>query len=158
MEIILYTCSAENRQVNKTDYITEVARLTGNLRQKNVSVIDPVITIQYSGEIINCNYAYIPEYKRYYFINEFSNIVNGIVDISLHVDVLMSFKDEFLENDGYVDTSLNYGNFYINDTNTPVQQNTDLFVVKQFTSPFSGSSIVMNCLNTTHQLTVEDNE
>lgn len=152
MQIILYQCRAENRQVNKSEMISEVANLSGTLRQKNVSVINPTITIAYSKDIFSCNYAYIPEFNRYYFITGFSNVVNGIVDVSMHVDVLMSFKDEFLKNNGYIDTSLNYGNFYLNDPNTPVQQNTDLFTVKQFNSPFTGSSVVMNCLNTAHQV------
>lgn len=152
MQIILYQCRAENRQVNKSEMISEVANLSGTLRQKNVSVLNPTITIAYSKDIFSCNYAYIPEFNRYYFITGFSNVVNGIVDVSMHVDVLMSFKDEFLKNNGYIDTSLNYGNFYLNDPNTPVQQNTDLFTVKQFNSPFTGSSVVMNCLNTAHQV------
>lgn len=155
MEIKLYTCTAENRHINKTDYLVEVASLSGNLRQKNVSVTDPVITIKYDSSVFGCNYAYIPEFKRYYYINGFSNVVNGIVDIAMHVDVLMSFKEEFLQNKGYVDASLNYGNFYLNDPNTPVQQNTELFTVKQFDSPFVGSSIIMNCLNTRKQVITE---
>lgn len=152
MQIILYKCAAENRQIDKTSLLSQTATLTGNLRQKNVSVTDPTITINYDSSVFQCNYAYIPEFNRYYFITGFSNVVNGIVDISMHVDVLMSFKDEFLQNEGYIDTSLNYGNFYLNDPNAPVQQNTDLFKVKSFDSPFTGSSVIMNCLNTTHQI------
>lgn len=151
MTITFYKCTAENRHVDKKNYLIEVNTIEGTLRQKNVSVKDPIITIAYSSEILGANYAYIPEYKRYYYINGYSNIVNGIMDVSMHVDVLMSFKDEFLQNEGYIDTSLGYGNFYLNDPNTPVQQNTDLFVVRSFDSPFVGSSVVMNCLNTAQQ-------
>lgn len=158
MIIKLYKCFSENERVDKTDTIVEVKTMEGALRQENVTVVNPVITLQYSSEIFKCNYAYIPEFNRYYFINDFSNIVNNIVEISLHVDVLMSFKDEWLQNAGYVDTSLNYGNFYLNDQNTPVQQNTDLFVVKQFNSPFNGSSIIMNCLNTAHKVESTETE
>lgn len=152
MEIKIYTCTAENRQVDKTEFLNEVATMEGALRQKSVSVVDPVIEVAYSADIFNCNYAYIPEFKRYYYINEFSNVVNGIVALSLHVDVLYSFKDQFLQNSGYVDASLNYANFYLNDPNTPLQQNSDLFTVKSFNSPFNGASIVMNCLNTSHKV------
>lgn len=156
MDITLYRSQAEDKMVHKEELLSEVATLQGALRQKNVSVINPVIEVAYSDELFNCNYAYIPEFKRYYYINEFSSIVNGMVAISLHVDVLMSFKDEWLQNSGYVDSSLNYGNFYLNDPNTPVQQNTDLFTVKSWTSPFTGSSIVMNCLNTAHTVNVSE--
>lgn len=156
MTIKLYKCGAENRQVDKSGFLESVAVLEGNLRQKNVSVINPSITIKYDSSIFGCNYAYIPEFNRYYYIEGFSNVVDGVVDIVMHVDVLMSFKDEFLQNNGYVDTSLNYGNFYLSDENTPVQQNTELFTVKSFQGPFNGSSIIMNCLNTAHQILGEE--
>lgn len=155
MEVKIYKCTAENRHVDKTEYLTEVATMEGALRQKSVSVVDPVIEVAYNEDIFSCNYVYIKEFKRYYYISEFSNVVNGIVALSLHVDVLYSFKDQFLQNSGYVDTSLNYANFYLNDPNTPIQQNSDLFTVKTFDSPFNGSSIIMNCLNTTHRINEE---
>ena len=33
-------------------------------------------------------------FKRYYYINDFKNIVNGLYQVNLKVDVLMSFKND----------------------------------------------------------------
>ena len=72
--------------------------------------------------------------------------------------LFMSFKDEFLQNEGYIDTSLSYGNFYLNDPNLPVQQNTKITTRINYNSGFGGYSIVMNCLNIGTQMIAEKTE
>lgn len=81
----------------------------GTLRTPS-SIIDPVVTIlldENNAYRSSCNYAYIPAFNRYYYV---TNIVavDGITDdtsltttqphqiweFHMHVDVLMSFKDQ----------------------------------------------------------------
>lgn len=48
------------------------------------------------NKIISCNYMYIPTFNRYYFIDDIISVRNNLWRIVAHVDVLMSFKKEIL--------------------------------------------------------------
>lgn len=147
MQLKLYKNYSENRQVEKN--IADEIVLNGTLRNANVSIVDPAILIEQDATIFTYNYAYIPEFKRYYYIQNITSVRNNLLMLDMHCDVLMSFKDEFLGNDGYIDNSQLYANMYLHDGRLPVQQNTEITYQKQFASGFSGASIIMNGLNIT---------
>lgn len=70
-----------------------VAEYSGTLRA-DCSIVDPVILLQIDQEQINMprvNYAQIPDFGRYYFITGIRVLREGIWEISLHCDVLMSY-------------------------------------------------------------------
>lgn len=99
--IILYKNSAENNKVDKTTSLIEVATLTGTLREQT-SIINPSITIELST-LLDFNYVYIEEFKRYYFVKNIVNITNKMWRIDLHVDVLMSYKDIIVTQTALID-------------------------------------------------------
>ena len=67
---------------------TTIDTLTGNLRNET-SVTNPTIIIEANvNEIAECNYFYIPQFHRYYFVTDIRSIRNGLVEISGHCDVL----------------------------------------------------------------------
>lgn len=99
--IILFKNSAENNKVDKTNLITEVVTLTGTLREQT-SIINPSITIELST-LLDFNYVYIEEFKRYYFVKNIVNITNKMWRIDLHVDVLMSYKDTIVTQTALID-------------------------------------------------------
>lgn len=145
MVIKLYKNYSDNRKIDKS--IGNEIELTGTLRNADVSIVDPSILIEYNDAVFNYNYAYIPEFNRYYYIQNINSIRNNVLMLDMHCDVLMSFKNEFLGNNGYVDNSQNYANMYLTDNKLPVQQNTEITFQKGYYSGFSGASIIMNCLN-----------
>lgn len=49
------------------------------------------------NKIISCNYMYIPTFNRYYFIDDIISVRNNLWRIVAHVDVLMSFKKEIMQ-------------------------------------------------------------
>lgn len=72
-----------------------------------ITLEDPVIYITYDSSLLGLNYAYIPDFGRYYFVT--GREVDGkTLYISLHVDVLMSFKNDILASVGTATRS----NFY----------------------------------------------
>ena len=93
MEISLYTNESEKNKLEKT--ITNSILLEGNLRDES-SIINPVILISSNKEDIPYmyNYAYIPAFGRYYFITDIESVRTGIWRVSMHVDVLMSYKEQ----------------------------------------------------------------
>lgn len=75
--------------INETDF-------QGVLREQS-SIINPVIRVQ-STELPDFNYAYVPDFNRYYFIVGIRNMSTSIWELSLAVDVLESFKDSIKGN------------------------------------------------------------
>lgn len=90
MNLILYNMTCEQIRVDKSGYLTQVAQLTGNLREPS-DLINPSITIEYSG-LPGANYAYISGFGRYYFITNITSIATNLWRLDMHEDVLMTFR------------------------------------------------------------------
>ena len=93
MYLKLYNNTSEKNAISKTlnNETTFEGRLRGECNIKN-----PVIDIASNGNIPSFNYAYIPEFDRYYFIDNIASIRNGIWSIEMTCDVLMSFRTDIL--------------------------------------------------------------
>lgn len=92
MNVILCNNNSEPNKINKN--ISNLLTLSGNLKEET-SILNPVVLIEIEDPA-EYNYAYIPEFNRYYFINDIVSVRNGIWRISMTVDVLMSFKSSIL--------------------------------------------------------------
>lgn len=111
--IMLYQNLSENNRMDKD--LNPPITFQGDLREDS-SIINPVITIESPVNIVCIyNYAFIPEFNRYYFINDVVTISNTLTQISLHVDVLMSFKDYIKANLATTRRQENDWNLYLND-------------------------------------------
>ena len=113
MEIRLYYNTSDNRCIRK-NLLNELS-LSGTLRD-SCNLIEPVINIQ-SDSVIRYNYAYIPDFKRYYFIKKITSLRKGLWTIEFEVDPLMSFKGDILALQVVVDkqSSDSIGDEYIDD-------------------------------------------
>lgn len=67
---------------------------TGVLKD-NCSVINPTFILNENNPS-GFNYAYIAEFARYYYIVDMISISNGVWEITLMCDVLMSFASDIL--------------------------------------------------------------
>ena len=97
MNILLYKTTNANNDLNKT--ISDKVELVGALRDAS-SIIAPSILIQ--SNPIGYNYAYIPEFGRYYYIKNITAFRKGAYIVDLKCDVLMSFREEILHMSGVV--------------------------------------------------------
>lgn len=120
MNIKFYTNLSEKNSVNKN--ITLLNDFTGTLREES-SIIDPVFTITSISNLATCNYAYIPDFGRYYFINNIKCLRNNYYQVSMHVDVLMTYKDQILANSAIIERNETQYDLKINDGLFKTQQN-----------------------------------
>ena len=141
MEIIFYNNRSSKETLNKT--ITETFRISGTLREAS-SVIDPVIEIAADGSITkSCNYAYIPQFGRYYFINDIVSVKNNLWRISMHVDVLMSFNGDIKNTSGIVARQEFLYNPMLVDNKYPVSNNADVYAYTFNANAFGKSNYVV---------------
>ena len=113
MNILLYKTTNANNDLNKT--ISDKVELVGALREAS-SIIAPSILIQ--SNPIGYNYAYIPEFGRYYYIKNITAFRKGAYIIDLKCDVLMSFKEEILNMSGIVSRLTNGDDYATRDIKT----------------------------------------
>lgn len=100
MKLILYKNKAESNRLDKSDYLEKIYELDGTLRDK-CSIISPIIQVQLVEltKICQCNYAYIADFGRYYYIDDVVGEYNSIVTLYMRSDPLMSFKKPILDLD-----------------------------------------------------------
>ena len=116
MEISFYNNVSEKEKIGKT--LKNKKSLTGFLKQAT-SVINPIITIEIENPS-QFNYCHIPQFHRYYFINDMINVRNNLWEIHMNVDVLESFKTQIKANKAIVEKSEQTAssNEYFNDGST----------------------------------------
>ena len=114
MEVILYRNSSENNVIGKS--LAQIKSVEANLKN-DVSIINPTLVLNYTANILNSNYCFIPKFNRYYFIDEIIPITADRCIVKCRVDVLESFKNNILNLDCIVDKQESEiaSNKYIND-------------------------------------------
>lgn len=92
--VVFYTNTAENNRLDKTDYLTQITTLNCEFYD-NIDRVNPVIKIDAATiDIGSCNYMYIAEFERYYYITSIEATKGKSFVVHGHVDVLNSFKDD----------------------------------------------------------------
>ncbi len=114
MTIKFYNNLSDKIVVDKN--ITQIGQdMSGTLRE-NCSIIDPVIKVEgiVGANLTSCNYAYITEFGRYYYI---TNIicVGNLFEVHMHVDVLMSYRGDIRTNSAVVSRQEKQYNLYLQD-------------------------------------------
>lgn len=136
MTINLYTTSSEKNRINKT--VTLVHTLTGALLD-DCTVENPTITIEMTdnqSSILGCNYAYITEFDRYYFIEDKAVNDDNFVTIQLKVDVLMSYATAIMNTEMLIERSELYNSPYVTD-NQKMAENFPMVLTRSFSGGFN---------------------
>lgn len=97
-DLYLFTNGSPKDEVRKD--LTSVGTLSGSLREE-CSVINPIIKVE-TANILYFNYVYIPIFKRYYYVTGTRVIRKGLWELSLKVDVLMTYADLIYQQEAYV--------------------------------------------------------
>lgn len=141
---VLYTNNSDRNVVDKD--LTQQFDLT-ILFKDSTSITDPTLIFSYTSDqsipkYKVVNYAYIPTFRRYYFVNNFRWVRDNIVELDCHVDVLMSFKTEIRANDAIILRQQNKYNLYLNDGVFKVYQNP-IVLTREFPAGFTTQSFVL---------------
>ena len=137
MEISFYNNVSEKEKIGKT--LKNKMSLTGFLKQAT-SAINPVITIEIENPT-KYNYCHIPQFHRYYFINDMINVRNNLWEIHMNVDVLESFKTQIKANKAIVEKSEQTAssNEYFNDGSTFYHDSREYNEIAMFQRGFDTS-------------------
>lgn len=138
--ISLMRNSSPKEQLDKN--LSTLASVSGTLKE-STSIINPVIKIQCDvSDFANCNYMYIPEFDRFYFVTDITSVSDTIAEFSGHVDVLTTYKDQIRNNSAIVRRQENSWNLYLNDGSFKVYQNP-MVLTKSFPNGFTAHEFVL---------------
>lgn len=103
---LLLNKSATNFVNKETNSLKSVS----GVLKRGTSIIDPVVIIQCDAADTwrtGCNYAYISSFGRYYYVTDIiavdgviagtDGIVNNLWEFHMHVDVLMTYKEQIAQ-------------------------------------------------------------
>lgn len=137
MEVQFFYNSSDSRVINKN--LIQGDSFEGQARDE-VDVLNPVVLFD-TPSILRYNYAYIPEFQRYYEVVTRSSYREGLFEVGFAVDVLMSFRREISALNAIVDkqSMSQNGNEYIDDSSL-VAENVMFQTVYNFPNGFNDSS------------------
>lgn len=140
MQIILYNIKADKKLLDKTQVTPIFEKTIDNCLLKDTTeIINPVLNLARFDGIFGCNYAYIPDFNRYYFINEISVERGNICSISMECDVLTSFKDDIRNLKVIACRSSNKYNRYLVDNMLPTENKVQVNVRRLSTGLFQSN-------------------
>lgn len=94
-EMVLYKCKCDRKKVYKTNSLSRVQDITETFRLKEpTSVIHPTVIVSretVGSEWASVNYAYIPLFNRYYFIDNITALNGGLIQYDMTVDPLYTY-------------------------------------------------------------------
>lgn len=103
------------------------------------SVENPILLITNYNNITDCNYMYIDDFHRYYFIEDIVSIRQGLWEVHAHVDVLESYANQIKACSATLKRQEHLFNMYLDDPEFKTYNNADIV-----TKLFTGSEFTKN--------------
>lgn len=127
MNLILYKYFGERKKVDKSAELVFILSTTGQFKA-DTSILNPslLLSLPFEGvsyltdengnliadvvassgsdaEVLNFNYFYIEEFRRFYYVSSIVVSSNNLLIVSGEVDPLYSFKDQILQNKAMIE-------------------------------------------------------
>lgn len=136
---MLYTTQDEDRVINKTlghKYTIEIDF------KDSTNLMNPMISLfeEESVDLQSVNYAYIPEFERYYFIRNVNVTSGGIYYLLLECDVLETYKEEILASKAEITRGIKDNDYRAIAPSSEVRKEVDIY---EYTKGFTGDSSII---------------
>ena len=123
MILKLYNTTDSNNTIGKTLTDEEIFNITF---KDTFDIVNPIVRLKSDTPILK-NYAYIPEFDRYYFITSIQIEPNKIYELFLECDVLETYKEDILASTGLVTRAGEGNKFYDGGLNSEVRKEVDIY-------------------------------
>lgn len=114
MQVNFFYNFSDARTINKN---LQAGETFSGVARDAANILSPVIIFD-TDQVLKYNYAYIPEFQRYYSLVDKTVYRQGLFTVTFAVDVLMSFKGHILQLPAVVDKQSmpENGDEYIDDS------------------------------------------
>lgn len=149
MKIILYKNNGERKRVDKTPFLILYKEINNCYFKENGSLLTPFIILSANNvNISSCNYCYIENINRYYFINDIIILDNNRVQLQLNIDVLYTYKNSIYSSSikALVERSETYYDKFIYDDLLPFRNELDISIINPtIVESFTNASLNKYC-------------
>lgn len=94
MNVAFYNCKDDPRTLNKDPEL--IAEKTCTV-YGNCSLARPALLLKYDAVVATCNYMYIRDWNRYYFISDVSVDQGKQMIVTASLDAVYTYRNEILE-------------------------------------------------------------
>lgn len=119
-EIYLMTCKDDRKRIDKSPVnIRSDKQSIPMVIKEPTSITNPVVTISEAKIGKNwpsVNYAYIPLFQRYYFVDKITCLSSGLLELTMTIDVLYTYCEELVNTSFEVARSEALNSSYYIDT------------------------------------------
>ena len=115
MTVKLYTCTADKIKADKSGSLTQLAEISGVNIYGDFNILKPSIRMDSNVNSLACNYVYIVELDRYYFVTDKQGLTATHIILSLENDRRYNFLS-VVQNSDVTATRSNMYNKNIPDT------------------------------------------
>lgn len=139
MQIILYHSDDKPNVINKN--IIQLRKVNIVLREM-VDEKRPILLL-HDDTVANSNYCYLPDFKRYYFIDRVIRYNAHLVKVFLACDLLMTYKDALLKHNVLI-TATSKPSYLSNSLPTTTHIETDRYT-SDYTLP-EGKTMILTTI------------
>lgn len=126
VQFALYQTNSSNIRIDKT--ATLLHNYDNLVIKEKTSIINPTIILNASDtNVTRGNYAYIPRFKRFYYVQDVKSVKQDIWEIDLKCDVLMSFRDDIIDQKVIFKRSESANNLYLNDDRLQIDSRVNVY-------------------------------
>lgn len=140
MKLKLYVTTSPNNAVTKQ--LSEEFELDGTLRDGEFNILNPVVRV--ARNVSKYNYAFIPAFGRYYFIDNIRVASNEMFYVTFRCDVLMTYSEEIRALFGEMVAETNGSPYGSVDIETEARHDTSIV---KFESPFTDGDYIVIAMN-----------
>lgn len=127
MILQLFNTVDDENVINKNMVLVHELNIT---LKNDVNVTAPIIILNDKfGELdfMKCNYAYLPEFNRYYFIRYVTGRGAGIWNLDLECDVLETYKQDIFNSLATISRPIKTGEYMTSNSNHDVRKTIEIY-------------------------------
>lgn len=140
MVIKLYKSSSDPRVVSKS--LSDEISYNSATARDAFDIMGGSIVITTSSDLSGYNYAHVVDVNRYYYIKDITVLREGVWQLELSIDVLMTYAAEIRALHGTVDRQTNLNNGYISDPEYKALTFSQI-VTKTFPNEMTNDTIIL---------------
>lgn len=112
-QCILYINESDHRKITKS--LKQIGTTQDILFKDNTDMMNPVLQMRSETRFdIDANYCWLEQTGKYYYISD-CTYSNGVYELKLHVDVLMTYQQAILAQPAILKRNANTFNLYQTD-------------------------------------------
>lgn len=125
MELSLYITNDNENVINK---ILSLKHTTEIKLKETTNISNPVVVLSdiENVDLLKCNYCYLSEFERFYFIRDIE-VSKALYVMYLECDVLESFKNDILTSEAEFSRTIKTGDYLNFNSSTDLRKDIDIY-------------------------------